>query len=134
MIVLQNLTCDRSGPVDPRGGTGNGTLKPLLLCQGRCKQPRHWARNVTPLLAERRASKRQQLLEATQQELDKIVQATERPQRALQGKDKIALRVGKVLQRFKVGKHFQLEITEESFNYCRKQEAIERESSVTFFL
>ena len=43
--------------------------------------------------------------------LDKIVQATERPQRALQGKDKIALRVGKVLQRFKVGKHFQLEIT-----------------------
>ena len=74
-----------------------------------------------PLLAERRASKRQQLLEATQQELDKIVQATERPQRALQGKDKIALRVGKVLQRFKVGKHFQLEITEESFNYCRKQ-------------
>ena len=83
-----------------------------------------------PLLAERRASKRQQLLEATQQELDKIVQATERPQRALQGKDKIALRVGKVLQRFKVGKHFQLEITEESFNYCRKQEAIEREAAL----
>ncbi len=66
-----------------------------------------------PLLAERRASKRQQLLEATQQELDKI-----------------ALRVGKVLQRFKVGKHFQLEITEESFNYCRKQEAIEREAAL----
>ena len=83
-----------------------------------------------PLLAERRASKRQQLLEATQQELDKIVQATERPQRALQGKDKIALRVGKVLQRFKVGKHFQLEITEESFNYCRQQEAIEREAAL----
>ena len=38
--------------------------------------------------------------------------------------------MGKVLQRFKVGKHFQLEITEESFNYCRKQEAIEREAAL----
>jgi transposase len=83
-----------------------------------------------PLLAERRAAKRRQLLEATQQELDKIVRATERPQRALQGKAKIALRVGKVLQRFKVGKHFQLEITEESFHYRRKQEAIEREAAL----
>ena len=83
-----------------------------------------------PLLAYRRASKREQLLEATQQELDKIVQATERPQRALAGKDKIALRVGKVLQRYKMGKHFQLEITEECFNYRRKQEAIEREAAL----
>ncbi len=83
-----------------------------------------------PLLAYRRASKREQLLEATQQELDKIVQATERPKRALAGKDKIALRVGKVLQRYKVGKHFQLEITEESFNYRRQQEAIEREAAL----
>ena len=83
-----------------------------------------------PLLAYRRASKREQLLEATQQELDKIVQATERPKRALAGKDKIALRVGKVLQRYKMGKHFQLEITEESFNYRRKQEAIEREAAL----
>jgi transposase len=83
-----------------------------------------------PLLAYRRASKREQLLQATQQELDKIVQATERPKRALAGKDKIALRVGKVLQRYKVGKHFQLEITEESFNYRRKQEAIEREAAL----
>ena len=83
-----------------------------------------------PLLAYRRASKRRQLLEATQQELDKIVQATQRPQRALAGKDKIALRVGKVLQRYKMGKHFQLEITEESFNYRRKQESIEREAAL----
>ena len=62
--------------------------------------------------------------------MDKIVQATERPQRALAGKDKIALRVGKVLQRYKMGKHFQLEITEECFNYRRKQEAIEREAAL----
>ena len=36
--------------------------------------------------------------------------------------------MGKVLQRFKVGKHFQLE--RRSFNYCRKQEAIEREAAL----
>ena len=35
-----------------------------------------------------------------------------------------------VLQRYKMGKHFQLEITEESFNYRRKQEAIEREAAL----
>lgn len=83
-----------------------------------------------PLLAYRRASKREQLLEVTQQELDKIVQATERPKRALAGKDKIALRVGKGLQRYKMGKPFHLESTEESCNYRRQQEAIEREAAL----
>jgi transposase len=81
-----------------------------------------------PLLAEERARKRQELLEATEEQLDKIVEATQRPKRRLRGKDQIALRVGRVLGRYKMGKHFRLNITEESFAYEREQEQIEREA------
>lgn len=83
-----------------------------------------------PLLADERARKREALLEATEGELDKIVDATHRPKRRLRGKEKIGLRVGKVLDRFKVGKHFQLEITETGFTYRRKQEQIAQEAAL----
>ena len=83
-----------------------------------------------PLLADQRARTRQQLLEATEAELEKIVQATRRPQRPFKGKDRIALRVGKVLNRYQVGKHFQLEIGEESFAYQRQQERIDQEAAL----
>ncbi|MBW2030108.1 MAG: IS1634 family transposase [Deltaproteobacteria bacterium] len=80
-----------------------------------------------PILAEERARKRRELLEATERELEKIVQATKREKRPLKGKDKIALRVGKVINEFKVGKHFHLSIGEESFSYKRKERNIARE-------
>ena len=83
-----------------------------------------------PLLAEGRARNRQQLLQATEAELEKIVQATQRPKRRFQGKDRIALRVGNVLNRYKVGKHFVLEIGEQSFSYQRQQERIEQEAAL----
>ena len=83
-----------------------------------------------PLLAEERARNRQQLLQATEAELEKIVQATQRPKRRFQGKDRIALRVGNVLNRYKVGKHFVLEIGEQSFSYQRQQERIEQEAAL----
>jgi transposase len=83
-----------------------------------------------PFLAEQRARKRQQLLQATEVELEKIVQATRRPKRRFKGKDRIALRVGKVLNRYKVGKHFVLEIGEQSFSYQRRQERIEQEAAL----
>jgi len=50
---------------------------------------------------------------ATKKELDKIVQATQREKRALKGKAKIALKVGKVINKFKVAKHFHLCIGED---------------------
>jgi hypothetical protein len=56
--------------------------------------------------------------------LDLIVQATQRETRALKGQDKIALRVGKVINRFKVNKYYNLEIRSESFSYQRKLELI----------
>ena len=54
------------------------------------------------LLAEERAQRREALLQATEQELDKIVAAVQRPKRALKGQNNLALRVRRVINRFKV--------------------------------
>ncbi len=81
-----------------------------------------------PLLKAERARKREDLLKATERDLDKIVAATARDKRALRGKDQIGLKVGKVLDRFKVGKHFELSITDTTFRYTRKQAAIQAEA------
>lgn len=80
-----------------------------------------------PLIAEKNAQVREELLLATEKELDKIEQATTREKRTLKGADKIGLRVGKVLNKFKVGKLFEIEITDSYFAYGRKSEVIERE-------
>jgi Transposase DDE domain len=83
-----------------------------------------------PLLAQERSRKRRELLDATEKELEKIAEATRREKRRLKGKDQIALRVGKVINRFKVGKHFHVHIEEESFSYHLKEEAIAREKAL----
>jgi transposase len=83
-----------------------------------------------PLLAEERARKRPDLLAATEKQLDKIVAATQRRQRPLRGKQNIGLRAGKILNRYKMGKHFQLRIEDDSFQYQRKTANIEREQSL----
>src|SRR5438093_5856486 len=81
-----------------------------------------------PLLATERARKREDLLCATECELAKIEVATTRPKRRLRDPKKIAFRVGRVLGRFKVGKHFRWEITDEGLHFERDQENIARES------
>ena len=83
-----------------------------------------------PLLAAERARKREELLQATEKELEKIRQAAQRPRRRLHGKDRLGLRAGRVLHRFKMGKHFQLEITDDGFSYGRKQAAIAAEAAL----
>jgi transposase len=83
-----------------------------------------------PLLAEERARKRPELLAATEEQLDKIVAATKRRKRPLRGKQHIGLRAGKILNRYKMGKHFQLHIEDDSFRYERKTANIEREQSL----
>jgi transposase len=79
-------------------------------------------------LAEERVRTRKQLLKATEKELDKIAAATQRKQRPLRGKDRIGVRVGKVLGRYKMGKHFDYRITEDSFTYQRNEERIQQET------
>ena len=83
-----------------------------------------------PALAEKRARKRQDLLAATEKELTPIAAATGRAKRALRGKDKIALRVGKVINHYKMAKHFTLTITDESFTFTRNTEAIAAEAAL----
>jgi len=83
-----------------------------------------------PWLAEERARKRKELLAATEEELDRIVAATGRSKNRLRGQDQIGLRAGKVLNRFKMGKHFRLEISTDSFRYQRDDEAIAAEAAL----
>jgi hypothetical protein len=83
-----------------------------------------------PVLAEQRTRKRGELLAATEKELTPIAAATCRATRPLRGKDKIALRVGKVINHYKMAKHFTLEITDESFTFTRNHDAIAAEAAL----
>ena len=83
-----------------------------------------------PLLAEERARKRDELLQATEALLDPIVAATKREKWRLKGQDKIGVRVGKVVGKYKMAKHFELKIGEESFGYRRKPESIAAEAAL----
>jgi transposase len=83
-----------------------------------------------PVLAGERARKRTELLAATEEELAKISAATARARQPLRGKDKIALRVGKVVNHYKMAKHFDLEITEETFTFTRKNDQINAEAAL----
>lgn len=83
-----------------------------------------------PLLAEERSRKRNELLEATEKQLKKIVEATQRKKRPLRGRKEIGLAVGKILGRYKMGKHFSLFIEEGRFRCERKQANIEREAAL----
>jgi transposase len=83
-----------------------------------------------PALADERARKRDDLLAATEKELTTIAAATRREKRPLRGKDKVALRVGKVINHYKMAKHFQIDITEDSFTFTRNHEAIAAEAAL----
>jgi transposase len=83
-----------------------------------------------PLLEEERARKRQALLEATEKSLTKIAKDVARRKKKLLTAAEIGLKVGKVLGRYKVGKHFACQIGEGSFTGSRRQEAIEQEAKL----
>ena len=83
-----------------------------------------------PRLADERARKRNELLEATDKKLDAIVTAVNRRSRPLRGRDTIGLRVGKVLHPFQVGKHFDLTIEDDSFSYQRREAKIAEETAL----
>lgn len=83
-----------------------------------------------PLLAEERKRKREELLTTTEKQLEKIRAATQRKRRPLRGKKEIGLAVGKVLGRYKMGKHLQLTIEEDRFDWQRKPASIEREAAL----
>jgi hypothetical protein len=80
-----------------------------------------------PLLAEERARKREALLQATEQQFDRIrSQVARRTKRPLSAAE-IGSKAGRVANRFKVGKHFVLTIEDGVFGYARSAPAIQRE-------
>ncbi len=83
-----------------------------------------------PLLAQERARKRAELLAATEQDLAKIVAATRRARNRLHGEQAIALRVGRVMERFHMAKHFELTITGTHFTFRRNPASIAAEAAL----
>jgi transposase len=81
-----------------------------------------------PLLADERARKRDELLDATEQDLLRVQARVRRAKRPLRGKDKIALAVGAVINHYKVAKHFTVTITDDDLTFERKIEQIDAET------
>jgi hypothetical protein len=75
-------------------------------------------------LASERARKREDLLAATERELARIAAAVARKREPLRGAAVIGLKVGAVLDKHKMAKHFTLDIADSRFAFARKTEAI----------
>jgi transposase len=79
-------------------------------------------------LGRLRAHKRQSLLEATAKELEKVRAMVERGR--LRGADAIGLRVGRVVNKYKVAKHFDVEIKDDSFAYVVNKRRVAAEAAL----
>jgi transposase len=88
---------------------------------------------LNPLLAEERTKVREKLLQATERKLEGIARATQRTRWRLKGKAKIGVKVGEVLYRNKMGKHFRIRIGETSLTYARREENIAQEKALDGF-
>jgi hypothetical protein len=82
-----------------------------------------------PDLAAERTRKREDLLAATERDLAPIQAAVARKRDPLRGTAEIALAVGKVINRHKMAKHFDLDITDAGFGFARKTAAIAAEAA-----
>jgi transposase len=83
-----------------------------------------------PVLGEQRRRKRQALLEATEKSLEKISKEVTRRKKKPFTAAEIGLKVGKVLGRYKMGKHLECKIGEGSFAWSRRAESIEQEEQL----
>ena len=83
-----------------------------------------------PLLADQRRRKREELLAATEKELERIAAAVVRRKRKPLLAAEIGLKLGRVLNRYKVGKHFETKIAAGVFQWARREESIEREAAL----
>jgi len=81
-----------------------------------------------PELARLRARKRESLLGATSRELEKVRAMVSR--RRLKGKDAIGVRVGKVIDKYKVAKHFVLDIRDDGFDFHVDEKKVAAEAAL----
>src|ERR687895_2230893 len=87
-----------------------------------------WSSAATRSWPRKRRRKREALLEATEQQLSEIQQRVE--QGTLSGQAEIGLAVGAVWNRWRVKKHFELQITDTRFSFRRRQRQIEQEAAL----
>ena len=83
-----------------------------------------------PLLADERGRKRQELLQATEKDLARLAREVRRRTKQPLGKADIGLKAGRILGRYKMGKHFQLTIEDGRFDWARREQAIARECAL----
>lgn len=81
-----------------------------------------------PELAKLRANKRKSLIEATMKELDKVRGMAGKGK--LKGADAIGVRTGKVVNKYKVAKHFELHIEDNSFSYSVNEKSVSEEAAL----
>lgn len=83
-----------------------------------------------PDLARERRRKREALLAATERDLAALAAAVARRRRPLRGAAAIGLKVGAVLDRHKMAKHFELTISDDRFSFARKTREITAEAAL----
>lgn len=81
-----------------------------------------------PELAKLRAAKRQDLIAATERELQKVADMAASGK--LLGRDKIGVRIGKVIGKYKVGKHFELDIQEAALSFSVNEKRVAAEAAL----
>ena len=88
-----------------------------------------------PAVAAQRARKRESMLSATEKELDKVRTMVNGPRGTLRNATagKIGERAGKVSNKYKMAKHFELQIADGQFSYQRKTEQITAEAALDGF-
>jgi hypothetical protein len=84
-----------------------------------------------PLVGAERARRREELLAATERDLQAIAARVQAG--TLSGAEQIALEVGPALRRHRVRKHFEIKITDDSFTFARKQREIQTEAALDGF-
>jgi len=83
-----------------------------------------------PLLAADRARTREELLAVTEAKLAAIAKAVGRDRKPLRGSDAIGVRLGRLLEKSKMGKHFTWQIRDDAFTYARNEVSITREAAL----
>ncbi len=83
-----------------------------------------------PLLADERNRKRRELLEVTETLLEKIKAEAERRTKTPLTKEQIGLKVGRVVNKFKMAKHFEITIEEGCFAWSRREQQIKQEEQL----
>ena len=72
-------------------------------------------------------------MQATEKQLQLIEAATTREKRRLRSRENIGVRIGRVLNKYKVGKHYQIEITDDGFTATRNQDRLSQEAALDGF-